>query len=147
MPCYARACRRVRPCPSQPECERVWHACDTSAFRTGLRTACPVCHTIWTRDGDTDWHRQALQAKPEDKVTDRTVHAETSTAEVVRYYAAGIWYIEDKTGKSRVRMRLRDVVEWVTEQPQGDVTYHLGRTGGRQFDSRVHAEFERVGRL
>ena len=145
MPCYARACRRLLACPLQRSCERVWHLCDTAMFRTGTRGACPVCHTTWTLDDD-EWHRDALLEKPEElQVKDRTVHAETSHAEVVRYYAAGIWYLEDKTESVRVRMCLRDVVGWVTEQPQGEVTYHFGCRGGRQFDSRVRAELKRVG--
>lgn len=59
MPCYARACRRVRPCPSQQACEHVWHLCDTSRFRR-LRASCPVCRAVWTRDSDTEWRRQPL---------------------------------------------------------------------------------------
>jgi hypothetical protein len=41
-------------------------------------------------------------------------------------------------------MPLGQVVEWVTEQPQNEVTYHFGRKGGLQFDKRVKAELERV---
>jgi hypothetical protein len=81
-------------------------------------------------------------------MSDRTVHAETAYAEIVRYERAGIWYVEDTpnsaTPTCRTRMRLRHVVEWVTEQPQNEVTYHFGRQGGRLFDSYVKAELERV---
>lgn len=34
-------------------------------------------------------------------------------------------------------MRLGEVIEWITDQPEGEVTVHFGRSGGRQFDSRL----------
>ncbi len=81
---------------------------------------------------------------------DRTVHAETGYAEVVRYDRAGAWHVESKpTGVPllnwRTRMPLPQIVEWITEQPQDEVTYYFGRRGGLQFDKRVRAELERIG--
>jgi hypothetical protein len=80
-------------------------------------------------------------------VSDRSVHAETPEALIVRYDRAGIWRIED-TGAMRRhwgrRFSLRDVVTWITEQEQKDVTYHFGLPGGRQFDKRVRDELARV---
>lgn len=81
-------------------------------------------------------------------MSDRTVHAETREAAVVRYDRAGIWRIEDKGALRRhwgQRKSLRDVVEWITEQDQSEVTYHFARPGGLQFDKRVKAELERIG--
>jgi hypothetical protein len=79
---------------------------------------------------------------------DRTVHAETPYARIVRYGRAGSWRIED-VGPIRVhwgaRRSLRDIVEYITEQPQNEVTYHFGRPGGLQFDKRVRDELARVG--
>lgn len=66
---------------------------------------------------------------------DRTVHAETGYAEVVRYDRAGTWYVEDRDTnhlKWRTRMSLAEVVEWLTDQPEGEVTVHFGKPGGRQ---------------
>lgn len=82
--------------------------------------------------------------------TDRRVHAETGYAEVVRYNRAGAWYVEDKPNapKSlvwRTRLPLGEIVEWVTEQPQNEVTYHFGLPGGLQFDKRVRDELARIG--
>lgn len=81
-------------------------------------------------------------------MSDRTVHAETPEAAVVRYDRAGVWRIEDKGALRRHwgrRFSLGEVVEWVTEQDQSEVTYHFGRSGGLQFDKRVKAELGRVG--
>lgn len=79
--------------------------------------------------------------------SDRTVHAETAYAKVVRYDRRGSWHIED-TGPLRIywgaRVRLGEAVEWITEQPQNEVTYHFGRKGGLQFDKRVKAELLRI---
>lgn len=78
---------------------------------------------------------------------DRTVHAETGYAEVVRYDRAGVWYVENRKRDSvewRTRMPLQHVVWWITEQPQNEVTYHFGRKGGLQFDKRVRDELARV---
>lgn len=142
MPCYARACRRVRPCPSQRSCERVWHLCETSMFRNGTRAACPVCHTVWTRDDGNEWHRDALLDIPEDSLmSDRTVHAETKDAFVVRYDRRGTWHVEDK-GPLRQhwgqRLRLPELVDWLQDQDSiGElVAVHYGLQGGRQFDKR-----------
>lgn len=79
---------------------------------------------------------------------DRTVHAETPEALVVRYDRAGVWRIEDKGPVRRhwgQRLSLRDTVEWITGQDQSEVTYHFGRKGGLQFDKRVRDELARVG--
>jgi hypothetical protein len=82
-------------------------------------------------------------------MSDRTVHAETPEALVVRYDRAGVWRIEDK-GPVRThwgaRFPLRHVVEWLTTQDQREVTYHFGVKGGLQFDKRVKAELERIHR-
>lgn len=59
MPCYARACRRVRPCPSQTDCEATWHLCDLHRFAS-TKARCPVCGAVWTyhpREGGGDWFR------------------------------------------------------------------------------------------
>lgn len=80
-------------------------------------------------------------------MSDRTVHAETPEAAVVRYDRRGTWHIEDKTALRQFwgkRLNLRDVVEWVTEQEQSEVTYYFGVPGGLQFDKRVKAELQRV---
>lgn len=73
-------------------------------------------------------------------MSDRTVHAETATAAVVRYDRAGSWHIED-TGPLREywgqRLALAEVVNWIKDQPEGAVTVHFGKPGGRQFDARV----------
>ena len=69
---------------------------------------------------------------------DRTVHAETGYAEVVRYDRAGRWVIEDKSPQQwRTPMKLDEVIEWITDQPEGEVKVHFGLPGGRQFDSRL----------
>jgi hypothetical protein len=72
---------------------------------------------------------------------DRTVHAETGYAEVVRYDRAGVWYVEDKQPIGslfhRARMPIREVVEWLVEQPTNEVKVYYGKPGGRQFDKRV----------
>ncbi len=56
MPCYARACRRVRLCPSQLDCE--WSEfvktcavseCDRSATTKGW---CPMHYMRWHSHGD-----------------------------------------------------------------------------------------------
>lgn len=83
-------------------------------------------------------------------MADRTVHAETGCAKVVRYDRRGSWHIED-TGPLRVhwgaRVTLGEAVEWITEQPQNEVRYHFGLKGGLQFDKRVRDELVRMGRL
>lgn len=84
-------------------------------------------------------------------MSDRTVHAETPAAEVVRYERAGVWYIEDKAqgvyrgADWRTRMPLKHIVEWITEQPQRGVKYYFGRPGGRLFDKYVRDEITRIG--
>lgn len=81
-------------------------------------------------------------------MSDRTVHAETPEAAVVRYDKAGVWRIEDKGALRNhcgIRLSLGGVVEWITEQDQAEVTYHFGVKGGLQFDKRVKAELKRIG--
>ena len=82
-------------------------------------------------------------------MTDRTIHAETGYAEVVRYDRAGIWRVEAKPGAlstavGRQRMSLGGVVEWLQDQESigESVTVHYGRTGGLQFDKRARAALE-----
>ena len=48
MPCYARACRRVRPCPSQRICEATWHACEPPDYWEFPDWHCDVCDADWT---------------------------------------------------------------------------------------------------
>lgn len=81
-------------------------------------------------------------------MSDRRVHAQTPEALIVRYDRAGIWRIEDVGTMRRHwgrRFNLTQIVEWITEQDQKDVTYHFGLPGGRQFDKRVRDELKRVG--
>jgi hypothetical protein len=75
---------------------------------------------------------------------DRTVHAETGYAEVVRYDRAGKWYVEDKGNHMvrplgwRTQLRLSEVIEWMQDQPKGEVTVHWRKRGGKQFDAAIH---------
>lgn len=68
---------------------------------------------------------------------DRTVHAETSHAEIVRYDRAGRWYVEGKREKFRTPMNLKGVVEYCEYQEAQAVTVHWGRKGGQQFYKRL----------
>ncbi len=73
---------------------------------------------------------------------DRTVHAETGYAEVVRYERAGKWYVEDKVHVStplnwRTQMTLAEIIELVRNQPYGEADIYLGRPGGKRFDLAI----------
>ena len=61
MPCYARACRRVRPCPSQALCEKSWHLCAPPS-RPGVgHWRCPRCKATWTQPTSGLWQRDPLE--------------------------------------------------------------------------------------
>lgn len=66
--------------------------------------------------------------------TDRTVHATTPAWEVVRYDRAGHWYAETTRGLPRRKLTIGEAVRLATEVGS---EVHLGRPGGRRFDSLV----------
>jgi len=72
---------------------------------------------------------------------DRTVHAETGYAEVVRYDRSGKWYLEDKASTNGVKRRtlvtVGEAVTWVRDQPRGEVQVHWRKPGGSRFDQAI----------
>ena len=64
MPCYARACRRVRPCPSHASCEATWHACTPPDDSPIHRWQCTDCRCLWTLHADDNtWYRDPLDER------------------------------------------------------------------------------------
>lgn len=70
-------------------------------------------------------------------MSDRTVHAECSSFEVVRYERAGKWYVETRDGKLREHIGIAEATHRARSATVLGGTIHFRRQGGRLFDARV----------
>jgi hypothetical protein len=64
--------------------------------------------------------------------SDRTVHAESDNAELVRYDRAGKWYVEYRDHGCRRCLTLAEAVDLSM-----GMRLRLGQPGGRRFDKMV----------
>jgi hypothetical protein len=70
--------------------------------------------------------------------TDRRVHAEDDSIEVVRYDRAGKWYVESKRPLIPCRaVSLDKAVHIAVDCVANGGKVHLGLSGGRAFDAKM----------
>lgn len=72
-------------------------------------------------------------------MSDRTLHAENESYEIVRYDRAGVWYVEfkDPHGPARRHVAVRDAV---VSAYVGRCAVYLNQPGGGTFD-RLYRSF------